>query len=105
VSSVLVLKAFLLVAAALMGLGLWGTLSQMSIVMVMMGFELMLNGILLSVVALWRFVAPGSARGQVFAIMVLLLMAVEMAFAFAIVIAVYRARQEDTVDSIKDLRG
>ena len=99
------LEAFLIVAAALLGLGLWGALSQQSIVMVMMGLELMLNGVLLSVVALWWYVAPDSARGQVFAIVVLTLMAVEAALGFAIVIAVYRARQADTVDALGDLSG
>lgn len=99
------MKAYLLTAAALMGLGLWGTLSQMSIVMVMMGLELMLNGVLLSVITFWHFVDPGSAKGQVFGIIVLTLMAVEAALGFAIVIAVYRSAQADTVDAVKELKG
>jgi NAD(P)H-quinone oxidoreductase subunit 4L len=50
-------------------------------------------------------VAPFSAKGQVFAIIVLTLMAVEAAMGFAIVIAVYRGRQADTVDAVGDLKG
>lgn len=99
------IKAYLLVAAALMGVGLWGALAQMSIVMVMMGLELMLNGVLLSVLTFWHYVDPGSAKGQVFSIVVLTLMAVEAALGFAIVIAVYRGRQADTVDATTDLKG
>lgn len=99
------LDAYLILAAALMGIGLWGALSQQSIVMVMMGFELMLNGILLSVVAFWFFVAPDSAKGQVFGVMVLALMAVEAALGFAVVIAVYRASEADTVDGVSELKG
>lgn len=101
----MILEAFLLVAAALIGIGVYGALSQQSIVMLMMGLELMLNGVLLSVVSFWYFVAPYSAKGQVFAIIVLTLMAVEAALGFAIVIAVYRARVVDTVDMAKDLKG
>ena len=101
----MILEAFLLVAAALIGIGVYGALSQQSIVMLMMGLELMLNGVLLSVVSFWYFVAPYSAQGQVFAIIVLTLMAVEAALGFAIVIAVYRARIVDTVDMAKDLKG
>ena len=101
----MILEAFLLVAAALIGIGVYGALSQQSIVMLMMGLELMLNGVLLSVVSFWYFVAPYSAKGQVFAIIVLTLMAVEAALGFAIVIAVYRARVVDTVDMVKDLKG
>ena len=99
------LQLYLLVAAALLGIGVYGALSQQSIVMLMMGLELMLNGVLLAVVSLWYFVAPYSAKGQVFAIITLTLMAVEAALGFAIVIALYRARQIDTVDAAEDLKG
>lgn len=101
----ILMKAYLLVAAAMLGIGLWGALGQMSIVMIMMGLELMLNGVLLSTLAFWHFIAAASARGQVFSIIVMTLMAVEAALGFAIVIAVYRARQDDTVDAVKDLKG
>ena len=101
----MLIKAYLLTAAALISVGLWGALGEMSIVMVMMGLELMLNGVLLSVVTFWHFVAPFSAKGQVFAIIVLTLMAVEAAMGFAIVIAVDRGRQADTVDAVGDLKG
>lgn len=101
----MLIEAFLLVAAALIGIGVWGALGQMSIVMVMMGLEVMLNGVLLTVVTFWHFVAPYSAKGQVFGIIVLTLMAVEMALGLAIVIAVYRGRGVDTVDSAGDLKG
>lgn len=99
------LEAWLLLGAALIGVGVWGALSQMSIVMVMMGLELMMNGVLLSVVAFWFHVAPDSAKGQLFAIIALTLMAVEAAIGFAVMIAIYRARQADTVDAATDLEG
>ena len=99
------LEAYLILASALLGTGLWGSLGQQSIVMVMMGLELMLNGVLLMVVAFWFFVAPADAKGQVFGIVVLALMAIEAALGFAVVIAVYRGRQDDTVDSVSDLSG
>lgn len=99
------LEGFLLVSAALIGIGIYGALSQQSIVMLMMGLELMLNGVLLAVISFWYFVAPFSAKGQVFGIIVLTLMAVEAALGFAIVIAVYRARMEDTVDMAEELKG
>jgi NAD(P)H-quinone oxidoreductase subunit 4L len=101
----MLIKAYLLTAAALISVGFWGALSQMSIGMVMMGLELMLNGVLLSAVTFWHFVAPFSAKGQVFGIIVLALMAVEAAMGFAIIIAVYRGRQADTVDAVGDLKG
>jgi NAD(P)H-quinone oxidoreductase subunit 4L len=99
------LEAYLLLGAALLSVGLWGALSQQSIVMLMMGLELMINGILVSAVAFWFHVAPADAKGQLLGIIVLMLMAVEMALGFAIVIAVYRARRADMVDMVGDMKG
>jgi len=42
------LQLFLLLAAGLFAIGLYGALSQQSIVMIMMGLELMLNGVIVA---------------------------------------------------------
>ena len=49
------LQAFLLLAAALLSIGLYGALSQQSIVMIMMGLELMVNAIIVAAVAFWYY--------------------------------------------------
>jgi NAD(P)H-quinone oxidoreductase subunit 4L len=97
------LQIALVVAAALIGLGLYGALSQMSIVMLMMGLELMLNGALLAAVGFWSLTAGGLPKGQLLAIIVLAVMAVEMALGFALVTAVYRTRQADTTEALETL--
>ena len=99
------LQLFLLVAAALFSIGLYGALSQQSIVMVMMGLELMLNGVILAAAAFWYAVAPGGTDGQVLIVVVITAMAVEMAAGFAVVTALYRSRQVDMTDGAGDLRG
>lgn len=98
------LAAVLLAAAALFGIGLYGALSQQSFVMLMMGLELMLNGILLAVIGFWSFSAAGAAEGQLLAILIMAFMAVEMAIGFALVTAVYRKRQVDMTDALKTMR-
>lgn len=98
------LHAVLLVAAALIGIGLYGALSQMSFVMLMMGLELMLNGVLLATIALWSLSAGGAAKGQLLAVIVLAVMAIEMAIGFALVTAVYRKRQVDITESLDTLK-
>lgn len=100
----MILQLFLLVAAGLFAIGLYGALSQQSIVMLMMGLELMLNGVLLAAAAFWRFLAP-AADGQVLIVVVITAMAIEMAVGFAVVTALYRARQVDMTDAAADLRG
>jgi NAD(P)H-quinone oxidoreductase subunit 4L len=99
------LQAFLLLAAGLFAIGLYGALSQQSIVMIMMGLELMLNGVIVGAAAFARFVAPAHPSGQVIAVVAMVAMAVEMAMGFAVTTAIFRARDVDTTDSATDLRG
>lgn len=99
------LELFLLVAAGLFSIGLFGALSQQSIVMLMMGLELMANGVLLAGGAFWWFVSPANLDGQVLLLVVLVVMAVEMAMGFAVTSAIFRARDVDLTDSAADLKG
>ena len=98
------LQTLLIVASALIGLGLYGVLSQQSFVMLMMGFELILNGVLLMTMAFWSFGSAGAPKGQLLAVLVMAVMALEMAIGFALVTAVYRQRQADTTEALDTLK-
>ena len=98
------LEAVLVVAAALFAVGLYGALSQQVVVMVMMGLELMINGVLLAAAGFWWFLAPGHS-GQVLLLVVLAAMTVEMAMGFAVATLVHRKRQTDMTDMAEDLSG
>ena len=99
------LTTVVLVAAALLGLGLWGALAQQSIVMLLMGIELMINGALLAAAGLWAFAAGGDPKGQMLVVIAMAVMAVEMAIGFAVVVAVYRARQVDMTEGLDSMAG
>ncbi len=99
------LVTVLLVAAVLIGIGVWGALAQQTFVMIMMGIELMVNGAILAGAGLWSFAAGGAPEGQVLVIVAMAVMAVEMAIGFALVVAVYRARQADMTEGISSLHG
>ena len=101
----LVLQIVLTFAAALVGVGVFGALSQQSIGMILMGFEPALNGVLLGGAAAWYFLAPQTPDAQMVVVVALVVMAVEMAMGFAATIAIYRARQVDMVDMATDLQG
>lgn len=98
------LELFLLLAAALVAIGLYGALSQQSIVMIMMGLELMLNGIIVGGGAFWFYVAPSRPDGQVLVLVAIVVMTLEMAMGFAVTTAIYRTRQVDMTDMAEDLR-
>ncbi len=97
------LTGVLVVAAALFGLGLWGALGQRSIVMLLMGIELMINAIMLAGGGFWALSAGGEPKGQVLVIIAMAVMAIEMAIGFAVVVAVYRARQVDMTEGLDTL--
>ena len=98
------LELFLLLGAGLFAIGLYGALSQQSIVMLMMGLELMLNGIIVAAAGFWYYVAPAGADGQVLIVVVITAMALEMAAGFAVVTAIFRARDVDMTDMAADLK-
>ncbi len=99
------LEALLVLAAALFAIGLYGALSQQSIVMLMMGLELMLNGVLVAAGAFWYFVAPHRPDGQVLVLVVVAAMTIEMALGFALQTAVFRAAEVELTDEATELSG
>ena len=98
------LEAILVVAAGLFGIGVYGALSQQSFVMLMMGIELMINGAILTVVALWAFTTGANPKGQMLVIVFMTVMAVEMAIGFALITNVYRVRKADITEKLKRLK-
>ncbi|NYH54525.1 NAD(P)H-quinone oxidoreductase subunit 4L [Nocardiopsis arvandica] len=99
----MMLEAYLLLAAALFAVGLFGALSQQSVVMVMMGLELMVNAVIVAAAALWFHTSPERPDGQVLVLVAVTAMAVEMAMGFAVTTAIFRARDVDMVDMAADL--
>ncbi|WP_026930089.1 NADH-quinone oxidoreductase subunit NuoK [Glycomyces tenuis] len=98
------LQMFLLLGAALFAVGLYGALTQQSIVMIMMGLELMVNAVLVGAAAFWYFAWPQNADGQVLVLVAMAVMAIEMAMGFAAAIAIFRARDVDMTDMAADLK-
>ena len=96
------LSYYLIIAAALFCIGLYGALSRRNAVGVLMGVELMLNSVNINLLAFWRQVeaAGGTLTGQVFAIIVITVAAAEAAVGLALIIQVYRSRKSVDVEDI-----
>lgn len=98
----MLLNEFLLLAAALFCIGIYGVLARRNGVMVLMSIELILNAVNINLVAFGAL--HGSVTGQVFALFVITIAAAEVAVGLAIVLMLYRNRSNidlDTVDSMK----
>jgi len=94
------LTSYLIVAALLFCLGLYGVLTRRNAVAILMGIELMLNAANINLVAFNRFVAPAAVGGQVFALVIITLAACEAAVGLALVMAAYRSLETIQVDEI-----
>ena len=98
------LSWYLLFAAALFCIGLFGVLSRKNAVAILMGIELMLNAVNINLIAFWRDLAPENIAGQVFAIMVFAVAAAEVAVGLALIISIYRRRDTVAADEIDILK-
>ena len=95
----------LIVGAILFGVGLYGSLSQTNLVMIMMGVELMLGAAAVNLVAFWRFLHPEAYSGQVFVLIVMTVMALEMAVGFGVGTARFRYKGSVEMEEARDLKG
>jgi NAD(P)H-quinone oxidoreductase subunit 4L len=90
------LQYFLILAAALFCIGIYGLVTSRNAVRVLMSVELMLNAVNLNLMAFSNYIDSTEIKGQVFTIFVIAIAAAEAAVGLAIVLAIYRNR--DTVD-------
>jgi NADH:ubiquinone oxidoreductase subunit K len=99
------LEEVLVVGAVLFAIGLYVALSRRNAVGVLMGVEIMLNAVNVTLLAFSRFVeSDRPLDGQVFATFVITVAAAEAAVALALAVAVYRHRETVNIDEIDLLR-
>jgi len=95
---------YLIFAAALFCIGLFGVLARRNAIAILMGIELMLNAVNVNLIAFWRYATPEKINGQVFAVIVFAVAAAEVAVGLAIFISVYRRRGTVSTDEIDLLK-
>jgi len=94
------LSWYLVVAAALFCIGLYGLLARRNAIGILMAIELMLNAVNINLLAFWRYLTPALMAGQVFALIVLAVAAAEAAVGLALVVAIYRTRDTVNVEEV-----
>ncbi len=96
---------YLIVAAAVFAIGVYGVLARRNAVAILMSVELMLSAVNINLVAFWRYLTPQNMSGQVFAAFVFVVAAAEAAVGLAIVISIYRSRRSVVVEDVNLLKG
>lgn len=96
----MILNQFLVIAAALFSLGVYGLLVRRNAVMVLLAVELMLAGVNINLIAFEAALQTPAAVGQIFTIFVLTVAAAEVGIGLAIVLLIFRNRQSANVDEL-----
>src|SRR5918992_5813607 len=99
----MLLNQFLLLAAALFCIGVYGVLARKNGVLVLMSIELILNSVNINLVAFGAYVQD--VAGQVFALFVITVAAAEVGVGLAIVLLIYRNRTSIDLDEVDLMRG
>lgn len=94
----MMVNQFLVIAALLFSLGVYGLLVRRNIVMVLLAVELMLNAVNINLVAFESVLRTEMAVGQVFTIFIITVAAAEVGIGLAIILLVFRNRQSANVD-------
>lgn len=94
---------YLILSALLFCLGFIGIIVRKNILIVLMCIEVMMNAINLTFVALARYY--NNMDGQLIAIFVMAIAAVEAAIGLGILIALFRNRQTIKTDDLKSMHG
>ncbi len=98
------LSWYLILAAGLFSIGLFGVLARRNAIAILLSVELMLNAVNINLVAFWRYGDVAQMAGQVFAIIVFAVAAAEVAVGLALVISVYRRRNTVVAEELDLLK-
>ncbi len=97
------LHAYLILAAVVFAIGLFGVMTRRNTVGILLGIELMLNAVNINLVAFSRF--HGEVTGMVLTIFAICITVAEVALGLAIVILLFRTRRTAMADHVDWLKG
>ena len=94
---------YLVLSALLFAVGAGGVLIRRSPLVILLCLELMLNAGNLALVTFAR--AHGNQDGQIFALIVMVVAACEVAVGLGLIVAIYRRKLPVDVDELRELQG
>ncbi len=97
------LSSYLVLAALVFSIGLFGVLTRRNAVGILLGIELMLNAVNINLVAFARY--NGDLTGLIFTLFTISITVAEVAVGLAIIIAIFRVRRTVEADRLDLLRG
>ena len=98
------LESYLIISAIVFSLGLFTVIYKKNAVGILMGVELILNSVNLNFVAFSKYI-DAQINGQLVAIFIIILAASEAAVALAIILNLYRDRQDIDVTQVDGMKN
>jgi len=100
----MIANQFLILAAALFSLGIYGLLVRRNAVLVLLSVELMLAAVNINLVVFEAVRRTSEAIGQIFAIFVITVAAAEVGIGLAIILMIFRNRRSANIDELDLMR-
>ena len=100
----MIINQFLVLAALLFSIGIYGVLVRRNAVLVLLSIELMLTVVNINLIAFGSYIQDTLRSGQVFALFVITVAAAEVGIGLAIVVLVFRNRASANVDELDLMR-
>ena len=97
------LQPYLILAACVFSVGLFGVLTRRNAIGILLGIELMLNAVNVNLVAFARYAAD--PVGLIFTLFTISITVAEVALGLAIVILIFRVRRTVEADHLDLLKG
>jgi NADH:ubiquinone oxidoreductase subunit K len=95
----------LAISTVLFSIGIYGVLARRNAVLVLMSIELMLNAVAINFIAFGsRLAGAASVTAQTFVLFVIAIAAAEVGIGIALVIALYRAKENINLDEADSLK-
>jgi NADH-quinone oxidoreductase subunit K len=99
------LSTYLILAAVLFGMGVYGLITRRTLIGMLISSELILVASSINLMAFNRFTAPDPTVGQIFSLFIMAIAAAEAAIGLSITIAVYRNYKSVDTEDVVDLNG
>ena len=96
-------STYLVISAILFTTGTMGVLIRRDPLIIFMSIELMLNSVNLTLVAFSHYLS--SAAGQIFVFMIMTVAAAEVVVGLALIVSIFRTRQDIDVDDLDAMHG
>lgn len=98
------LNHFLVLAAILFCIGLFGVLTSKNALRVVICVELILNAVNINLAAFSAYVAPKDKVGMNFVVFLVVLAAAEIGLGLALLITLNRSKDISSIDSISEMK-